>query len=92
VCRAPGCFESFSLERPKPCLDLPLTLPSFRTIRIEKYALEDREFAEESRDKGDRPRRYKIHKDKDYCSNNCGVKAYYHEAEKPRKQKRTAKS
>ena len=63
-----------------------------RIIRRGKYALGDREFAEESRDKGDRPRRYKIHKDKEYCSDNCGVKAYYREVVKPRKLKRAAKA
>jgi hypothetical protein len=63
-----------------------------RIIRIGKYAPGAREFAEESRDKGDRPRRYKSHKDKEYCSDNCGVKAYYHEVVKPRKRKQAAKS
>ena len=64
-----------------------------RIIRIGgKYAPGDREFAEESRDKGDRPRRYKTRKAKEYCSNNCRVEAYYHEVVKPRKQKRAAKS
>ena len=76
--------------RTLPRLTLNVAFISHHTHRED--ALEDREFAEESRDKGDRPRRYKIHKDKDDCSNNCGVEAYYHEAEKPRKQKRTAKS
>ena len=63
-----------------------------RIIRIGKYAPGDREFAEESSDKGDSPRRYKTRKDKEYRSDNCRVKAYYHEVVKPRTQKRAAKS
>ena len=63
-----------------------------RIIRIGKYAPGDRELAEASRDKGDRPRRYKFRKDKEYCSDNCRVKAHYYEVVKPRKLKRAAKS
>jgi hypothetical protein len=63
-----------------------------RIIHMGEYAPGEREFAEESRDKGDRPRRCKTRKDKEYCSDDCRVKAYYHEVVKPRKQKRAAKS
>ena len=57
-------------------------------IRIGKYAPGDRELAEESRRKGGRPLRYNTRKDKEYCSDNCRVKAHYHEVVKPRKQQR----
>jgi hypothetical protein len=63
-----------------------------RIIRIGKYAPGARELAEESRHKGGRPRRYKTRKDKEYCSDNCRVKAHYHEVVKPRKQQRAGKS
>jgi hypothetical protein len=63
-----------------------------RIIRIGKYAPGARGLAEKSRDKGDRPLRYKTRKDKKYCSDNCRIKVYYHEVVNPRKQKRAAKS
>ena len=63
-----------------------------RIICRGKYVHGEREFAEESRDKGDRPRRYKTRNVKEYCSNNCRVEAHYREVVKPRKQKRAAKS
>jgi hypothetical protein len=62
-----------------------------RIIRIGKYAPGDRELAEESRHKGGRPPRYKTRRDKEYCSDNCRVKAHYHEVVKPRKQQRAGK-
>ena len=63
-----------------------------RIVRIGKYAPGDRELAEESRDKGHRPRRYKTRKDKEYRFDNCRVKAHYHEVVKLLKQERAVKS
>lgn len=59
-----------------------------RIIRIGEYAPGDEEHAEESRQKGGRPRRYKTRKDKDFCSRNCKEKWRYHNVVKPRRLER----
>lgn len=62
-----------------------------RIVRIGKYAPGDKQMAEESKHKGGRPRRYRTRSDKDYCSDNCKGKAYYHEVVKPRNRQRAGR-
>jgi hypothetical protein len=50
------------------------------------------ELAEEFRDRGHCLRRYDTRESKEYCFDDCRLKAYYYEVVKPRKQKRAVRS
>lgn len=60
-----------------------------RIVRIGEYEPGDEKSIEEFEKRGGgRPPRYRTRSDKEYCSDNCRVKAYYHNVKKFRDRRR----